>query len=104
MPYLPAAISETITIVRKTRDTRNTFIDVIALVKASIQPAGGGTRLGDMTFVRQNIYRAIMETASTLLRPGDIVQRTGKTNVVILRIDDVNGVQQLELEEIAASL
>lgn len=104
MPYLPSAIKETVAIVRKTRDTRDTFTTVSASEEISIQPAGGGTRLGDMGFVRQNIYRGLMETLNTSILPGDIVQRTGNENVVILRIDEVDANQQLELEETAASL
>lgn len=104
MPYIPSAISETVTIKRKVRDTRSTFSTVASGVVMSIQPAGGGTRLGDMSFVRQNIYRAILVTKNTSILPGDMVERTENPNVTVLRIDTIDANQQLELEEVAASL
>jgi len=104
MPYIPSAISETVTIKRKTRSTRDTFSTIASGVIMSIQPAGGGTRLGDMGFVRQNVYRAILVTKETLILPGDMVERTGNPNVTVLRIDIIDANQQLELEEVPQSL
>ena len=103
MVYIPSIISETVTVKRKTRDTRNTFTNVAENIRMSIQPVGGGMRLGDMDFVRQNIYRAILVTKDMTILPGDMVERTGNPNVTVLRIDIINEHQQLELEEVAQS-
>lgn len=99
MPYIPLAIRQTVTIVRKTKDTRNTFATVASNVVMSIQPAGGGLRYGDVTFMKQSLGKALMQTADTSIAEGDLIRRTGERDLPILRIDNLSTVQQFTLGE-----
>ena len=101
MALIPPNLQETVDILRKTRDTRNTFTTVADDITVHIQPAGGGLRFGDMAFIRQNLYRALVETANTSIKQGDIVRRTGNNDLAILRIDTLDGIQELTLSEVS---
>ena len=101
MVYIPVRYQSTASIVRKTRDTRNTFTTIASNITIEIQPTGGGMRFFDMQAVRRNTYAAQMVTPNTSIKQGDIVQRSGEQDLAILRIDTHHNQQELILTEIA---
>lgn len=101
--YIRKPYQTTCDIVRKVRDTPNTFTAVASNITIELRPVGGGTRFFDMTAIRQNLYRARMQTKDTDIKQVDIVRRTGELDLVIERIDARDDIQHLILSEVGRS-
>lgn len=97
--YIPPRYKSTVHILRKSRDTRNTFSTIASGVTVELQPAGGGMRFFDMTALRQNAYRMQMLTVNTSIAQGDIVRRSGERDLAIERIDTHHNQQECILIE-----
>lgn len=101
--YIRKPYQTTCDIIRKVQDTRNTFTTIAGSITIELRPVGGGTRFFDMAAIRQNLYRARMQTKDTTIKQVDIVRRTGERDLVIERIDVRDDIQHLILSEVGQS-
>lgn len=92
---------KTVTIKRRTDTTRATLTTVASNVVMDIQPARGGVRGLDDEVVqtREKLFVAFPLKLNSVLKENDVIQRTGKKDLFVWRVDDHIQHQEILLTE-----